>query len=83
MSLRATRVLYRSYLRSVREVERRAPPVALAVIQKNIFGAENLIPQGSGMVRRKFRDPAGVRSLPFPFPPGPVLTSPEFVAKVE
>lgn len=64
MSLRATRLLYRSFLRSVREVERRAPPVALAVIQKNICGADNLLPQGRGMVRRKFRETSTVRRRP-------------------
>jgi len=63
MTLRASRLLYRAFLRNVQQIERRAPQSAVAVVQKNLLGPENLLPLGSSMVRQRFREPTDVRSL--------------------
>lgn len=60
MTLRFTRVLYKAFLRNVREIERRAPSPAMAVIQRSLLGPENLLPLGVNMVRKAFRTPTQV-----------------------
>jgi hypothetical protein len=63
MTLRVSRNLYKALLRNVQQVEKRAPPPALAVIQKTVLGPERLLPLGANMVRKSFRAPTEVRRL--------------------
>eukprot|EP01128_Nolandella_sp_AFSM9_P008375 TRINITY_DN501_c0_g1_i3.p1 TRINITY_DN501_c0_g1~~TRINITY_DN501_c0_g1_i3.p1 ORF type:complete len:310 (-),score=95.25 TRINITY_DN501_c0_g1_i3:299-1117(-) len=56
MATAVTRVLYRSFLRSAEEISARVPPVGVALIQKDLLGAESLGEDMRSYVRKSFRE---------------------------